>query len=581
MLTLENFEEQIGAVILQRGVQYYKQGAVNYLEETGKNVWEAEVDGSETYCVEIKIKRGTEISKCDCDCPYDDSICKHVVAVLFAIKNEISKSGSVKKNPATKVVFEKLLQKITVKEFQDFIRQHVAKDKNFKTEFELYFSAKDESIDDVEKKYAELIRKIINKHSDRGFIDYRAASKLAGDIGKLYITGTEFIKHNNFSDAFALAKSLLKGMMNVIGACDDSSGSIAGLIDEVVNLFDMIADADKAARPLKEQIFFFLQTELHNKNYFDYGDFSYSLFAVFAHLAIQLNNAEAFLSFIDAQLPKLTGKYDDYRKDFFKTEKIAFLKATGKTTEAEKLIAQNLDITGIRQLEVNNAINKKDYRLAKQLINDGIKIAQNKSHPGTVDDWKKELLRIAVLEEDINTVRDYTKYFAFDRWFNKEYYYQWKNTYQPHEWEPVIEAVIEEKTNLTDSQNKKNKNIFWYQPGSLLLAELAPIYIEEQYWQRLLALVQEEKNLDTVLRYHEYLVKIYPMELLAIYLPMLQSAGDNANNRSDYSKLVMKMEKIMKDIPVSKEKIMAVAQSLKTKHIRRPAMVDELNKILK
>ena len=580
MLNLKNFEEQIVSVILQRGVKYYKQGAVTRLEESGDNVWEADVEGSEIYSVEIKIKGGNQVNEYTCDCPYDGGVCKHVVAVLFAIRDEMKQSGSEKKKPAAKTSLEKLLQKITLKEYQDFIRQHAAKDKDFKTEFELYFSDKDDSID-VEKKYAELIRKIINKHSYRGYIDYRSTSGLAGDIGRLYLTGTELIKHNNFSDAFSLAKPLLKSMMEAITESDDSNGNISETIDDAIRLLEMIADADRAARALKEQIFFFLKTELNNKIYFNYGDFGYDMFAVFEKLAVQLNNAEEFLSFIDAQLPELKGEYDTYRKDFFQTEKIAFLKATGKTNEAEKLIKQNIDIKEIRQAEVNKAISAKDYKLAKQLINDGIKVAEDKKHPGTVDQWQKELLRIAVLEKDTEAVRHYTKYFAFDRWFNKEYYNQWKKTYQPQEWKQVIEIVIDEKIKKITQEHQKNKSTLWYQPNPPLLLEIAPIYIEEHYWDRLLSLVQKEKNLDTVLRYHEHLVKIYPLELLAIYLPLFEVSGDKANERSKYADLVGKMKKIIKDIPEGKAKITAIAQSLKTKYPRRPAMIDELNKILK
>lgn len=580
MLTLKNFEEQIASVILQRGVQYYKRGAVTDLEETDDNLWEADVEGSEIYSVEIEIKNGNQVSEYVCDCPYDGGTCKHVAAVLYAIRDQLKQSGSEKKKPAAKASLEKLLQEITIKEYQDFIRQYAAKDKDFKTEFELHFSDKDDSID-VEKKYAELIRKIINKHSDTGFIDYRATSRLTGDINKLYITGTELIKHNNFSNAFALAKPLLKSMMEAITESDDSNGNIGGTIDDAISLLEMIADADKAATVLKEQIFFFLKTELNNKIYFNYGDFGYELFSVFEKLAVQLNNAEEFLNFIDAQLPKLTGEYDTYRKDFFQTEKIAFLNAIGKTNEAEKLILQNLDIKEIRQAEVNKAISKKDYKLAKQLINDGIKVAEDKKHPGTVDQWRKELLRIAVLEKDTEIVRLYTKYFAFDRWFNKEYYNQWKKTYQPQEWKQVIEIVIDEKIKKITQEHQKNKSKFWYQTNPPLLQEIAPIYIEEHYWERLLALVQIENNLDTVLRYHEHLVEIYSLELLAIYLPLFEATGDKANSRREYADLVVKMKRIIKDIPKEKAKITAIAQRLKTKYPRRPAMIDELNKILK
>ncbi|MEO8712395.1 MAG: hypothetical protein ABI405_09750, partial [Parafilimonas sp.] len=96
----------------------------------------------------------------------------------------------------------------------------------------------------------------------------------------------------------------------------------------------------------------------------------------------------------------------------------------------------------------------------------------------------------------------------------------------------------------------------------------------------LLALLQKENNLDSVLQYHQHLIKVFPSELLLIYFPLLETGGDKANSRSEYAHLVTKMKMIMKDIPGSKGKIIAIAQRLKIKYPRRPAMIDELNKIL-
>ncbi|MEP7318627.1 MAG: SWIM zinc finger family protein [Panacibacter sp.] len=579
MLTLENFEEQVSPVILKRGIQYFKDGTVTDLEESKKNIWQAEVEGSETYEVEITLSAGGKINESFCDCPYDDGICKHTVAVLFAIKDELQKADTKQKKPGAKNSFENFLHKISLPEYQHFVLHHASKDKDFKTEFELYFSDKDAGID-VEKKYAALIQKIINKHSDRGYIDYRSTSRLAGDIGKLYITATQLIKKNNFSDAFVLSKSLLKAMMEVSTSCDDSNGYIGGTIDDAVSLLETIAGSDKAATALKEQIFFFLQTELGDKIYFDYGDYGYEMFGVFQKLAIQLNNAETFLRFIDAQLAKLTGEYDAYRKDFFNREKIEFLKAIGKTSEAEKLTEQNLNITEVRQDEVNKAIAKKDYKLAKQLIKDGIKVAEDKKHPGTVSQWQKELLRIAVIEKDIETVRHYTKYFAFDGWSDKEYYNQWKNTYHASEWTAVIEAVIDEKIKAITTSHEKNKGKSWQPANPPLLPDLAPIYIEEHYWDRLLALVQKEKGLGTILKYHEYLAKRYPADLLKLYIPAFEYEDTRASQRSEYATLASNMKRVIKDIPEGKAEITAITQNLIAKYPRRPAMIDELKKIL-
>ena len=581
MFTIQNFEKKVGEPILQRGKQYYNNGNVLNIEDQGDNTWIAEVEGSATYSVEVKLKPGNAISEYSCDCPYDDSICKHVVAVFFAIGEEIKKNENKPEKSIAKGVFDKLLQKITLKEYQDFIRSYALKNKKFKTELELFFADKDDRID-VAKKYGELIKKIIGKYTERGFIDYRASIGLSREVNQLLDTRTVYLNKKNFNDGFALAISVLKEMMEVVTYCDDSNGSIGGSVSNAIELLKNIAVNKEAAIELKEKIFHFLSTELNNTLFFDYGDFGYELFDIFEDLAISLNKPETFLAFIDTQFPKLTGEYDDFKRNFFKREKINFLKALGKNEEADQLIGQNMDIVEVRQGEVDKAINKKDFLTAKKLIHEGIKLAEKKLHPGTVSQWEKQFLRIAILEKDTLTVRHYTRNFAFDNWqFSQEYYRQWKKTFPASEWTGIIEKYIEETINKITREHNKNKSGFRYQPNPPLLVSLAPVYIEEKYWDRLLKLLKEECTIGNLLRYQEYLVKQYPAELLELYLPAFEDMGNNANDRSDYAKLASNMKKVMKDIPVGKERIAALALKLQNTYYRRPAMVEELNKIFK
>lgn len=485
------------------------------------------------------------------------------------------------KQPAhsAKNTFEALLKKVKREEYQEFIRQYASKNTDFKTEFEVYFSAKDARID-VGQKYTTLIKKLIRRYSDRGFVDYRASFGLAQEVEQLVRTGYELADQKNFQDAFLLVQPALKEMMEVITACDDSSGSIGGSIHYIIRLIATVAEADQAAPALKEKVFAFLQSELSDKLYFDYGDFGYDLFTIYQTLAVSRGKSSEFLGFIDAQTIRLTGPYDSYRREFFLKQKIDFLKMTGKPEEVRQLIAQHLDIVEVRQGEVDKAIETEDFARAKNLIADGIKVAEDKEHPGTVAKWKKELLRIAELENDTETVRHYTRHFACDRGFDKTYYHQWKKTYPTAEWEDVIEDFITKRIKKVTQQHKATKRKGWGPSHPPLLYALAPVYIEEQYWDRLLALIQQENNLTNTLQYHSYLVKQYPAELLAIYLPAFERMGEQVNGRKEYADLARKMKKVMKDIPEGKEKIRAIVQQLKEKYPRRPAMLDELNKVL-
>ena len=584
MFNIKNFEILVGPAILKKGSVYFTNGNVTLLEEEGNGIWSAEVEGSETYFLEITINGKGEITDHNCDCPYDGGICKHVVAVLFKLRKETDKSTFTPESNTKKKLFETLLKAVTHTEYQKFVREYALQHKSFKTEFELFFANKDSRID-VAKKYGELVSKVIKKHSHGGYVDYRASFMLSGDIEKFVAIGEDYIKKNNFRDAFALCKAILNPILEVLSYCDDSNGDIGDTIDSIIDCIEKILSTIEVAIDIKEAAFEFLLHELQEKDYFDYGDFGYHLFSVFKNLSVQLDKGPDFLAFTNLQISDLTGPHDSFRREFYNKEIINFLVQTGKAGEAEKLVEQNMDIVSVRMEVLNKAIAKADYAAAKKIIAAGIKIAQSIGHPGTVDQWNKHLLRVALLEKDIDTIRYYTKYFAFVSWFSTDYYKQWKKTYTAIEWKETIEKHIAEIIKEITGEWNKNKHKQWEpKPYPPLLQRLGDIYILEKYWERLFLLVQEKNDLNTTLTFHEYLIIDYSAELLAIYLPALFEFGVKGNTRTEYEELVRTMRRIIKDIPQGKKEVLAVAQNLKEKFSskpRRPAMIQELDAILK
>ena len=87
-------------------------------------------------------------------------------------------------------------------------------------------------------------------------------------------------------------------------------------------MIETIAEAEDVEPDMKNRIFDFLLLELKDKVYFDYGDFGYYLFSVFKNLAGYLNRNDEYIQYLDLMYGKSTGKYENYRRDFFKTEKI-------------------------------------------------------------------------------------------------------------------------------------------------------------------------------------------------------------------------------------------------------------------
>lgn len=79
-----NFEEQVHAIILERGKDYFDRGAVKEMQRSVEG-WTMTVDGQSAYRV---VLNGSEhLQDWFCDCPHRHGpVCKHVTAALYAIR---------------------------------------------------------------------------------------------------------------------------------------------------------------------------------------------------------------------------------------------------------------------------------------------------------------------------------------------------------------------------------------------------------------------------------------------------------------------------------------------------------------
>ena len=96
-MNIATFESQIEEKIFMRGEKYFANGFVKDIWSKSPNHYQAVVDGSIPYDVEIHLNQDGEILHHHCDCPYDwGEYRKHEVAVLLAIRTHIKQGTSLK-----------------------------------------------------------------------------------------------------------------------------------------------------------------------------------------------------------------------------------------------------------------------------------------------------------------------------------------------------------------------------------------------------------------------------------------------------------------------------------------------------
>jgi hypothetical protein len=574
MLTLSTFEDSINPTILERGRTYFKGKAVTSLEEDTAGAWSATVEGSEDYEVEVVLS-GENILSLNCDCPYDGGpVCKHKVAVLFALRAQKGKPASASKKPAT-LDFEAILLKAELEELRTFIRFQNQQDCTFGDKFMLYFAEKDPRID-LREKYTKLVRKIIKSNSKRGYMDYDATHEFSDDIETVIQAAETAILRNKYHEALTIGQVLCDEVFPVMRECDDSAGHVGDVVSAGIDILSSCVDVELSA-DLQLQLFQYLEKALADSTWFDYGNYGYELLEVGEKLALN-SDPSPYISLLETLLKKTLSSFSDYRKTYFIKKQISLYEKIGREKDAQAIILANMYIAEIREMQVEKAIETKDFVKAKQLVKAGIQIAESKSDSGGLSKWEKILLKIAQAENDTNTVRHYAKKFALGYRIDLDYYQIWKATYPPAEWAKVIEMHIQL---LAKEEYSKPRNPGWGSSANAMYERLSPIFIQEKDWAGLMKIVPENASQHILEQVHPYLAKTHPNEMLALYLSAFEKMGEQAYTRPEYEKLSSRMLKVKKDIAIGRTAIDELAQRLIQENPRRPAMKEELKKVLK
>jgi hypothetical protein len=112
--------EVAGSAIYYRGLEYYKKGAVEELIFVSDDKIIAQVSGTEEYEIIIYLEDGNVVA--ECDCPYEEGVCKHTVAVLLQAKKAlpISIVETIKKTDK----FQTYLENLSKNELIDLVLKY-------------------------------------------------------------------------------------------------------------------------------------------------------------------------------------------------------------------------------------------------------------------------------------------------------------------------------------------------------------------------------------------------------------------------------------------------------------------------
>lgn len=575
-----NWQKLFASHILERGYDYYCDGAVENIE-IGRDDIRADVVGTEDYEVEISLNDG-KVTDMYCSCPYaaGGNNCKHMAAVLYEwtadimdedepedtdnedMDNDADAESMDLFEPAVTVcdykkksaAVEKLVTSAERDIVQAFLVSVLAEDKKLLLRFRNMVN-KCATKEDVED-YFEQIDEIADRYLGRDhFINYYQAYDFMLELEEIIDKDVRrMIDNGSHISAFHVMNHIFVLLGNV--DMDDSGGETSMLAEQIYQLW--LELLTKVNAQDKRKMFIWFTTHMDG-SVIDYLEeyIEQIIMEEFKEPEYEQDK----LSFMEEMIEKAEKKDSGWSRDYAVGKwTVTYLKTLEEKNapedQLEEICKKYWKNSGVRRYYIDRYFEKKEYDRVLQVLDESIEL--DKAYRGQVLEYiqkKKEIYRLqgnksAYIEQLWKLVLEQS---AGDL----DIYKELKAQYSEKEW------LI------------KREELFKKLPPN---AHIDRLYKEEKLYDRLLAYVLKSSGLYAVQSYENVLKKEYPKQILSKYQGEVNKMASCTGNRKHYADLVALLRR-MKRIKGGSEIVETIVEEWKIKYRNRPAMMDELSKL--
>ena len=575
-----NWQKLFASHILERGYDYYCDGAVENIE-IGRDDIRADVVGTEDYEVEISLNDG-KVTDMYCSCPYaaGGNNCKHMAAVLYEwtadimdedepedtdnedMDNDADAESMDLFEPAVTVcdykkksaAVEKLVTSAERDIVQAFLVSVLAEYKKLLLRFRNMVN-KCATKEDVED-YFEQIDEIADRYLGRDhFINYYQAYDFMLELEEIIDKDVRrMIDNGSHISAFHVMNHIFVLLGNV--DMDDSGGETSMLAEQIYQLW--LELLTKVNAQDKRKMFIWFTTHMDG-SVIDYLEeyIEQIIMEEFKEPEYEQDK----LSFMEEMIEKAEKKDSGWSRDYAVGKwTVTYLKTLEEKNapedQLEEICKKYWNNSGVRRYYIDRYFEKKEYDRVLQVLDESIEL--DKAYRGQVLEYiqkKKEIYRLqgnksAYIEQLWKLVLEQS---AGDL----DIYKELKAQYSEKEW------LI------------KREELFKKLPPN---AHIDRLYKEEKLYDRLLAYVLKSSGLYAVQSYENVLKKEYPKQILSKYQGEVNKMASCTGNRKHYADLVALLRR-MKRIKGGSEIVETIVEEWKIKYRNRPAMMDELSKL--
>ncbi|WP_240377172.1 cut8/STS1 family protein [Bacillus piscicola] len=412
--------------------------------------------------------------------------------------------------------------------------------------------------EDEVKAAKKVIKECINRYKKRGFINYHDVFPALQGAEMTLEKADDKVERGETETAVLLSLTVMGSVVAMIGHSDDSSGHAGFVIDQALKAINKaiesgVKDMNESER---HTLFTALMKEARLKRYDGWTNWRLALMRCCVYLCDtneRRKKLENELSKMLEAVPKQAwGRQSQIQQ--VKLIQLEVIEFCDGDAAAETFIHANLEHSAFREKAIERLLAKEEYKEVIKLCEQGLEI--DKDYRGLGTTWKKYQLQAYEALGDIQKQRELLLEFLYGN--DSTYYPKLKNLYSPEEWPQVLQEIVDTFKQMP------------YLPSTY-----EEILIEEGLTAELLESCK--KTLLAIEHLYPYLVEEYPEAVNELFIKHIKEEADRSTERKQYRQVCKTIRLYQK--ACGTDPAQTLIEELKDTHKRRPAFLDELNKI--
>ncbi|KOY80117.1 SWIM zinc finger family protein [Lysinibacillus macroides] len=545
-MNIHTFEKHFNKIILQRGYDYFINEYVIDVIAIDEHNWQAEVEGSDLYIVNVELEENGDITYADCDCPYDND-CKHMVAVLYTIQEQFNKAPLVSQKQQS--TLQQLLVAQSKENLINLILTVGKSTPQFLKELEIHLMKPTDIIAASEKLIVHHLRAEQDRHDN--FIPQHRATKALKGIYTTIHQAEEQLENDNYLTAIELSFLCLQYTIEAGQFGDDSYGDFSQALDNSIAVINW-AIQDGVEIWTKEQYETVYQLVIHKAMQpilEDWAEYRISLL----HACVPLCVDDAIEEQFKALLQSIENT-DETRPNNYMLQqiKLHLLETKYSQKEVEAFLEQHISNAEMRDQLIQSAMNRGDYEKVVQLTTDGMK-----QHQLSLRNLRKWQSNAFIAHKHLGHTEE-MRQLASQLLLNGDYdfYRELKALYSTEQWPEALEDLLD---------HLRNSHLY------------PKIIVEEQHTLRMLAYCQEQPQ--RIIQYYPYIKEYYYEEVCALFIDTITNEAKIASNRKKYQDVCHSINK-MRQAGYRVEAKQLIEDLLQA-YPKRRAFIEELKDIQK